>query len=87
MTACSSKRRCRLLADFFRNIRCTNIHSSRRQTSTAGPTLAMGGQNRKSHLLSPCCVLFLKSALEYFSCVLSRDRVPKFDNSRNLKVC
>jgi hypothetical protein len=32
------------------------------------------------------CVFFLKTAFEYLSRVLSRERVPKFDNSRDLKV-
>src|SRR3981189_16329 len=33
------------------------------------------------------CVFFLKTAFEYLSRVLSRKSVPKFDNSRDLKVC
>jgi hypothetical protein len=33
------------------------------------------------------CVFFLKTAFEYLSRVFSRERVPKFDNSRDLKVC
>ena len=37
--------------------------------------------------LLACCVLVLQSAFEYLSRVLSRERVPKFNNSRDLKVC
>jgi hypothetical protein len=40
-----------------------------------------------AELLLACCVFVLQSAFEYLSRVLSRERVLKFNNSRDLKVC